>query len=115
MKRCPGSEGSIAIRRKAGTVASASKTRENGDESVSNESGSDCGNDSSMVTFSQEQEDLFSRRFEEGYDVRDEEYVQWLSLNHPEAVSAMQNSISDEHDSDGSEDSSTVTFSHEQE
>ena len=37
-------------------------------------------------TFTQEQEDLFERRYEEKYDQYDSEYISWLELNHPEAV-----------------------------
>jgi len=37
-------------------------------------------------TFTQEQEDLFERRYEEKYDLYDSEYISWLELNHPEAV-----------------------------
>ena len=32
-----------------------------------------------------EQEALFKRRFEEGYDVYiDKDYIRWIKLNHPE-------------------------------
>ena len=32
------------------------------------------------------EESLFQRRFEEGYDVFHEPYVRWLMVHHPEAV-----------------------------
>ena len=35
--------------------------------------------------FTTEQEALFKRRFEEGYDVYiDKDYIRWIKLNHPE-------------------------------
>ncbi len=37
--------------------------------------------------FSSEKEDLFKRRFEEGYDLQDEEYSKWLEINHPLPIS----------------------------
>ncbi len=37
--------------------------------------------------FSSEKEDLFKRRFEEGYDLPDEEYSKWLESNHPLPIS----------------------------
>ena len=47
-----------------------------GGENINDESHDDSGADSSStVTFSHEQEQLFSRRFEEGYDFFDEEYM----------------------------------------
>ena len=36
-------------------------------------------------TFSSEEEQLFSHRYEEGYDLYDSRYMQWLSVVHPEA------------------------------
>ena len=36
-------------------------------------------------SFTPEQEALFKRRFEEGYDVYiDKDYIRWIKLNHPE-------------------------------
>ena len=29
---------------------------------------------------------FFQRRYEEGYDIPDDEYIQWLRENHPESV-----------------------------
>ena len=45
---------------------------------------SDC----SLATkqFSQEQEILFKKRFEEGYNVYEPDYVMWLKHNHPVAA-----------------------------
>ena len=31
-------------------------------------------------------EDLFQRRYEEGYDIYDENYVRWLMVHHPDDV-----------------------------
>ena len=37
--------------------------------------------------FSEEQVELFKRRYDKGYDVYiDEQYVAWLELNHPGVV-----------------------------
>ena len=48
----------------------------------------DSASESPKVTpvFSNEEETLFSRRFEEGYDLYDDHYEQWLSIMHPEAL-----------------------------
>ena len=35
-----------------------------------------------------EKEELYKRRFEEGYDIYDCEYLEWLEKNHPESVPA---------------------------
>ena len=35
---------------------------------------------------SDDRESLFKKRFEEGYDIFDEEYVTWLRCNHPKSV-----------------------------
>lgn len=35
--------------------------------------------------FIAEEEALYQRRFEEGFDVFDERYMEWLALNHPDA------------------------------
>ena len=43
--------------------------------------------ESSPVEFSVEQEELFQRRFNEGYNLFiDPNYVGWLTINHPEAL-----------------------------
>ena len=34
--------------------------------------------------FTREQESLYKRRFEEGYDVHDPSYIAWLRINHPD-------------------------------
>ena len=31
-------------------------------------------------------EDLYTKRYEEGYDIYDESYVRWLKLHHPDDV-----------------------------
>ena len=31
---------------------------------------------------------LYEKRYEEGYDMYDSDYVQWLKVNHPEAVTS---------------------------
>ena len=40
------------------------------------------------LDFSMEEELLYTRRFDEGYDVFDEKYVQWLKVHHPEKVAS---------------------------
>ena len=39
-------------------------------------------------TFTAEQVELYTHRFEEGYDLYDPAYVAWLEATHPEAVPA---------------------------
>ena len=43
-----------------------------------------------MQVFSAEQQQCFQTRYEEGYDIPDPEYLQWLAIHHPESVSADQ-------------------------
>ena len=43
-----------------------------------------------MQLFSAEQQQCFQTRYEEGYDIPDPEYLQWLAIHHPESVSADQ-------------------------
>ena len=65
---------------------------------VSEHSSEGCvsGNDSTAILrFSSEEEDLYSRRFEEGYDLPDDRYCQWLCLYHPEVSSALQPLLAD--------------------
>ena len=53
-------------------------------------SGGDSG---SSPHISDEQEELYRRRFEEGYDLEDAEYTRWLRRTHPELQSnALQDS-----------------------
>lgn len=86
IQRCPGSKSSLETRRKDATPDNE------GAESVSNESSSGAHevNRAPVATFSRQQEELFARRFEEGYDFYDADYSQWLCVNHPEAVAAAQ-------------------------
>ena len=37
-----------------------------------------------LMLFSPEKEKCFARRFEEGYDIQDTEYIAWIKINHPE-------------------------------
>jgi len=39
-------------------------------------------------SFTIEQEQRYARRYEEGFDVRDEHYEAWLKQNHPEHTTA---------------------------
>ena len=40
-----------------------------------------------------EKEELYQKRFEEGYDIYDSEYLEWLENNHPESVPADRYSL----------------------
>ena len=44
------------------------------------------------MLFSPEKEILFQKRFEEGYDVQDEEYITWVRINHPERCVSVDSS-----------------------
>ena len=41
--------------------------------------------DSEISNFSSSQEALFRKRYEEGYDLPDPAYRQWLAINHPDS------------------------------
>ena len=129
IKRCPGADGSIELRRK---VPSASKNASRVDQETTQGAPSDGqqsppsdGQQSppldgqqptqgvpmdgqqpavnvtmekssfSNVTFSIEKENLFHCRFEEGYDLHDEEYELWLQRNHPESLPRSHASVMD--------------------
>ena len=67
--------------------------------------------DCSLVTkqFSQEQEILFKKRFEEGYNVYEPDYVMWLKHNHPEADTQLPpSSLSSSSSSTGHSDSNSL-------
>ena len=57
-------------------------TSEYGDGSVRDDNLNNSTCPMAIPMFSREEEELFSRRFEEGYDLQDERYNQWLSVNH---------------------------------
>ena len=42
-----------------------------------------CSSNSSSKLFTLEQLKLFQHRFEEGYDLKDPEYITWLKIHHP--------------------------------
>ena len=47
------------------------------------------GSQQSNITLEEEgdvNEQLYQKRFKEGYDIYDEEYVKWLMVNHPNDV-----------------------------
>lgn len=119
IRRCPGSEGAVELRRK---VSPPVRDKTNPQGSVVSESGlnpqgsinseGDPDPQGSVVSegflhhttnlqlaasikspFSTEQEELFDRRYQEGYDIYDEEYVSWLRINHPDALPNNQSSI----------------------
>ena len=41
--------------------------------------------------FTPEEEVLYKRRYDEGYDLADPGYMAWLKINHPELYSAYRN------------------------
>ena len=45
------------------------------------------------TTFSEEQEQLYQRRYEEGYDLMDPQYLHWLEIHHPESVPADKDNL----------------------
>ena len=46
----------------------------------------DIHKDSEIVESHSGNEDLFQRRYEEGYDIYNENYVRWLMVHHPDDV-----------------------------
>ena len=59
-------------------------------------------NDSSNI--SSKKRSLYQRRFEEGYDLPDEEYTKWLKVNYPESFVEQSN----DNDNNGETDSLTL-------
>lgn len=84
LERCPGSDNSIDMDQDV----SESSTSEPSNIEVDDTEASNVVSESthSSFAFSPEKEELYCRRFEEGYDLFDEEYERWLYINHPEAV-----------------------------
>ncbi len=84
LKRCPGNEGTVEIRRKTINYQDDSESI----DIDKSESSSPCveNSNSEPPSFSPEKEDLYQHRFEEGYDLHDDEYSLWLRVNHPEAL-----------------------------
>ena len=78
LKRCPGTEGAVEIRQKKSDCKSGEK-QSTEDECQPNSSGSPA------LSLPPEKEELFERRFDEGYDIYDAEYVSWLHIHHPDA------------------------------
>ena len=52
-------------------------------------------NTTSSSFSSTEKEQLFNRRYSEGYDLQDEEYFSWLLIHHPEALPNNRSSVVD--------------------
>ena len=48
---------------------------------ISEQEGSETATDKTL--FTPEQQQLYERRFQEGYDLRDQEYEAWLKITHP--------------------------------
>ena len=69
------------------------------------------GHENTVTDFSVEQEQRFQRRFEEGYDLMDPEYLCWLEINHPDSVPADRHMLvlAPESSADVSEDNPTLT------
>jgi hypothetical protein len=89
IKRCPGSEGAVEIRRKE-CVPEANKqppTEGITKNSLPYSAGSlEAAGSSTPLLFPPEKEELFEHRFEEGYDLYDDEYTSWLRIHHPDAL-----------------------------
>ena len=96
IRRCPGSDGSIELRRKVPPPSKHSQNAANVQSDVCSDtqqptaaiSGQSDGFDVATAAsrFSTEKEQLFTRRYSEGYDLHDEEYFSWLRIYHPEAL-----------------------------
>ena len=61
------------------------------EDHLNDSSNVDDSTTSEVVTFSAEEEKLYSRRFENGYDLYDPRYNQWLGIHHPIAASVRSN------------------------
>ena len=48
----------------------------------------DAGDVPASPLFSPEEEDLYKKRYEEGYNIDDPNYIAWLKINHPTSVSS---------------------------
>ena len=48
---------------------------------------------SGRKSFSEEQEQLYQRRYDEGYDLMDPQYLQWLEIHHPDSVPAAKTKL----------------------
>ena len=77
LKRCPGSDDSVELRRKVPPTS-------HGQSSASTQS--HVCDDGQNVHFDETTEQLFIRRYSEGYDLHDDEYFSWLRIYHPEAL-----------------------------
>lgn len=63
---------------------SAKETHDHGEEEDDHSEEDDQGEEYGSDTLNEES--LFQRQFEEGYDIFHEPYVRWLMVHHPEAV-----------------------------
>ena len=71
---------------------------------------------SNPITFPAEKEQLFKVRYEEGYDLYDEEYLQWLSIHHPDTIHTNPEVEDfDDHELPSNARSSPITFPAEKE
>lgn len=97
IKRCPGEDGALELRRKVQPPNNESPKPSPTDQQPVTPTDEqqppqlDTPMDghqptSSCPMFSIEKERLFCQRFEEGYNLYDEEYISWLRLHHPDAV-----------------------------
>ena len=50
-------------------------------------------NQNKDVTFTAKQEARFATRYEEGYDLHDDDYASWLAINHSEAVANLRRDL----------------------
>jgi len=67
-------------------AATSSKVSDSTQRSVGIESSGENGDRNEMKVSDKIYEDLFKRRYKEGYDIYDEAYVRWLMTNHPDDI-----------------------------
>lgn len=85
LKRCPGS---MEVDE---DVCETSTSQHSSTETL--DKVNDCSSDN--PTFSPEKEELYQRRFEEGYDLFDEDYERWLHNSHPEVLESIVDHFQD--------------------
>ena len=89
---------SISTDNPAGELGINGRSNDNEENDMGDDRGEGSGNeqgdqqldDQDWRTFSDDQIRLFTERYEEGYDVYDKEYLQWLTINHPESIPVSQ-------------------------
>jgi len=67
-------------------TATSSKVSDSTQQSVGIESSGENGDRNEMNVPDKIDEDLFERRYKEGYDIYDETYARWLMPNHSDDI-----------------------------